>query len=34
MRCRLADRLLARGRDVELLAERQPLAPFEAGATP
>jgi hypothetical protein len=28
MRCGLADRLLAGGRNVELVAERQPLAQF------
>src|SRR6266478_6454878 len=34
MGCRLADRLLAAGRDVELVAERQPLAQFELDAAP
>jgi hypothetical protein len=34
MRGGLADRLLAGGRDVELVAERQPLAEFELDAAP
>ena len=33
MRGRLADRLLAARREVEVVAERQPLAPFEVDAT-
>jgi hypothetical protein len=32
MRRRLADRLLTARRDVELVAERQPLAEFELAA--
>jgi len=34
MRGGLADRLLAGGRDVELVAEREPLAEFELDAAP
>src|SRR6202022_2624159 len=34
MRGGLADRLLAAGRDVELVAERQPLAQFELDVAP